>query len=72
VESDLHITDAGIGPDLAASVRELRSKARRQGYIVEDGHTVEDWRSDTEKDARYGERGKIVEINGYLVLRYSD
>ena len=46
VPSDWHITDVGVGPDLVASVEELRGRARRQGYVVAPGYTTEDLRSE--------------------------
>jgi hypothetical protein len=66
------LTYGSVSPDLAASVAELRSRARRQGYTVADGHTVEDWRPDTERDARHGDRGKVVEVDRYSRLGFSD
>jgi hypothetical protein len=49
VPSDWVLHSEGKGPDLAASVEALRRRAKRQGYVVDEGFTVEDRRSDTEK-----------------------
>jgi hypothetical protein len=44
VPSDWHLVSAGIGPDLAGSIEELRRLARRQGYAVAPGDATEDLR----------------------------
>lgn len=52
VPSDWVITSAEIGPDATASIEELRGRAKRQGYTVDSGYIVEDWREITEKMMR--------------------
>lgn len=58
VPSDWHITDSGVGPDVASSVEELRGRARRQGYAVEPGYATEDLRT-----AAWGGKDKLVDLD---------
>jgi hypothetical protein len=52
VPSNWVIHSEGKGPDLAAFVEVLRRRAVRQGYVVDEGYDVEDWRTITEKVMR--------------------
>jgi hypothetical protein len=45
VPSDWLFTSQGCGADVAASVEELRGRARRQGYLVDEGYATEDLRT---------------------------
>jgi hypothetical protein len=47
VPSDWVLHSEGKGRDLAVCVEALRRRAIRQGYIVDDGFTMEDWREVT-------------------------
>jgi len=49
VPSDWVLHSEGKGPDLADNVESLRRRAIRQGYVVDEGFAVEDWRRVTDR-----------------------